>query len=58
MKDLNYIELPNKMLKTINGGGLFSVVFTVVHYTIKYTSITGAVLTGLVEGISQEIQEK
>jgi hypothetical protein len=54
MKNTNLIQITKNELSEINGGGLKEAFFTALHYTIKYSSITGAFLTGIVEGYYDE----
>jgi len=50
MKNLNLTLISKKELSEINGGNLIKALFSTLHYSIRYTSVTGAFLTGIVEG--------
>ena len=47
-------EISKQELLEIEGGDLKEASLKVFWYTLKYSSLTGAVLTGLVEGYYEE----
>lgn len=47
---MQYIELSKNELIQTNGGNIKEAAFLMVYYGFKYSSLTGALVTGITEG--------
>ena len=57
MKNIKMKELSKKELLFINGGDFWDSAFVVFKTVVKYSSLTGAILVGLGDGIEEVIHE-
>ena len=47
---MQYVELSKNELIQTNGGNIKEAAFLMVYYGFKYSSLTGALVTGITEG--------
>ncbi len=57
MENLNVTYLSQTELKRINGGGFFDAAFSVFKTVLKYSSLGGALIVGIGEGILEAVEE-
>ncbi len=57
MTEMNLTELSKNEMIEIRGGGFKEAAFKVAWTVYKYSSLTGAIVTGIVEGYYEEKQQ-
>lgn len=57
MENYNTTDLSKNELLAINGGDFWDATFTVFKTVFKYSSLTGALIVGVGDGVLEAIEE-
>ncbi|MCF6168472.1 hypothetical protein [Lutibacter sp.] len=57
MKNYNTSDLSKDELLIINGGDFWDAAFTVFKTVVKYSSLTGALIVGVGDGVLEVLEE-
>ncbi len=56
INELNVVELSTSEIQQVEGGSFWNAVFEVFETIVQYSSLTGALIVGVANGISDGIQ--